>query len=98
MARRPIMGSVEDRVFDTVCSTLGVNRRFVTRETRFQEDLGADSLDIVELMMHLEEMFEITITDAQADQIRKVGEAIDFIGRKTAELRVPSRGPTRLAG
>ena len=57
----------------------------VTRQTKFQEDVGADSLDIVELVMELEEEFEITIPDDQAEKIKTVGEAIDYIEREQAK-------------
>jgi acyl carrier protein len=77
--------SVEERVIDIVCENLGVNKEQVTRQTAFIEDIGADSLDIVELVMELEEEFEITIPDDQAEQIKTVGEAIDYIEREQAK-------------
>lgn len=73
------MPSVEERVTEIVCENLGVNKEQVKRETRFIEDIGADSLDIVELVMELEEEFEINIPDDQAEKIKTVGEAIDYI-------------------
>lgn len=72
-------GSTEERVIEIVCENLGVNKEQVTRSTSFTEDVGADSLDIVELVMELEEEFEITIPDEQAEKIKTVGEAIDYI-------------------
>jgi acyl carrier protein len=77
--------SVEERVIDIVCENLAVNRDQVKRETAFIEDIGADSLDIVELIMELEEEFEITIPDDQAEKIKTVGEAIDYIQREIAK-------------
>lgn len=74
--------SVEQRVIEIVCESLGVNKEQVARETRFIEDIGADSLDIVELIMELEEEFEINIPDDQAEKIKTVGEAIDYIERE----------------
>jgi acyl carrier protein len=74
--------SVEERVIEIVCENLGVNKEQVTRSTKFIEDIGADSLDIVELVMELEEEFEITIPDDQAEKIKTVGEAIDYIERE----------------
>jgi len=73
---------VEERVIEIVCENLGVNKEQVTRNTSFTEDVGADSLDIVELVMELEEEFEITIPDEQAEKIKTVGEAIDYIKRE----------------
>jgi acyl carrier protein len=77
--------SVEERVIGIVCENLGVNKENVTRSTSFQEDMGADSLDIVELVMELEEEFEITIPDEQAEKIKTVGEAIDYIEKEIAK-------------
>src|SRR3974390_2091645 len=83
--RFPTVASVEERVIDIVCENLGVNKDQVTRQTSFQEDVGADSLDIVELVMELEEEFEITIPDDEADKIKTVGQAIDYIEAKLKE-------------
>jgi acyl carrier protein len=80
-----IVPSVEERVIEIVCENLGVNKEQVTRSTSFIEDVGADSLDIVELVMELEEEFEITIPDDQAEKIKTVGEAIDYIERELAK-------------
>lgn len=77
--------SVEERVIEIICENLGVSREQVTRDTSFQEDMGADSLDIVELVMELEEEFEVTIPDEEAEKIRTVGEAIDYIKRERAK-------------
>ena len=74
-----IVASVEERVIAIVCENLGVNKEQVTRNTNFIEDIGADSLDIVELIMELEEEFDIQIPDDQAEKIKTVGEAIDYI-------------------
>lgn len=74
-----IVATTEERVIQIVCDNLGVNKEQVTRATKFQEDIGADSLDIVELVMELEEEFEITIPDEAAEKIKTVGEAIEYI-------------------
>ncbi len=73
------MASVEERVIDIVAEQLGVDREKVTPDTHFVNDLGADSLDTVELVMELEEEFDINIPDDAAEKIQKVGEAIEFI-------------------
>ena len=78
----PIVASAEERIIQIVCDNLGVNKEQVTRTTSFQEDIGADSLDIVELVMELEEEFEITIPDEEAEKIKTVGEAIDYIEKE----------------
>jgi acyl carrier protein len=79
------VASVEERVIELVSENLGVNKEQVTRRTSFIEDLGADSLDIVELIMELEEEFEINIPDEQAEKIKNVGEAIDYIEKEIAK-------------
>jgi len=80
-----IVPSVEERVIELVCERLGVNKEQVNRQTSFIEDVGADSLDIVELVMGLEEEFGINIPDDQAEKIKTVGEAIDYIEREKAK-------------
>ena len=87
------MPSVEERVIEIVCENLGVNKEQVTRSTSFIEDVGADSLDIVELVMELEEEFEITIPDEEAEKIKTVGQAIDYIEAKLKE-KGSSGGPS----
>jgi len=77
--------SVKDRVIEIVCENLGVNKDQVTEKTSFIEDVGADSLDIVELIMELEEEFEINIPHEQAEKIKTVGEAIEYIEREIAK-------------
>ncbi len=79
------MATPEERIIQIVCDNLGVNKEQVTRNTSFQEDIGADSLDIVELVMELEEEFEITIPDEEAEKIKTVGQAIDYIEAKLKE-------------
>jgi acyl carrier protein len=74
-----IVATTEERVIDIVSENLGVSKEQITRTTSFTEDMGADSLDIVEMVMELEEEFEITIPDEQAEKIKTVGEAIDYI-------------------
>lgn len=78
------MGAVQDRVIDIVAEQLGVDKDKVTPETSFVNDLGADSLDTVELVMELEEEFDISIPDDAAEKIQTVGQAIDFIEKAQA--------------
>lgn len=76
------MASVEERVINIVSEQLGVAKEKVSRETSFVNDLGADSLDTVELVMEFEEEFNINIPEEAADKIQTVGEAIDFIEKQ----------------
>ena len=73
------MSSVAERVIDIVADQLGVDKEKVKPETHFINDLGADSLDTVELVMELEEEFDINIPDDAAEKIQTVGQAIDHI-------------------
>ena len=73
------MASVAERVTDIVAEQLGVEKDKISPETSFVNDLGADSLDTVELVMELEEEFDINIPDDAAEKIQTVGQAIDFI-------------------
>ena len=69
----------EAKVIDVVAEQLGVDKDKITRDTSFVNDLGADSLDTVELIMELEEEFDTTIPESTAEQIQTVGQAIDFL-------------------
>ena len=73
------MSSVEERVKKIVVEQLGVKEEEVTNEASFVDDLGADSLDTVELVMALEEEFKIEIPDDEAENITTVNQAIDFV-------------------
>jgi acyl carrier protein len=71
--------SLEDRVTDLVVEQLGVSKEEAVLQASFIDDLGADSLDIVELVMSLEEEFDIEIPDEKAEQIQTIGQAIDYL-------------------
>lgn len=73
------MSTIEERVKKIVIEQLGVKEEEVTTTASFVDDLGADSLDTVELVMALEEEFETEIPDEQAEKITTVQEAIDYI-------------------
>jgi len=75
------MASVEERVKQIVAEQLGVEESQVTGEASFMDDLGADSLDTVELVMALEEEFEIEIADEEAEKIQTVQDAINYINQ-----------------
>ncbi|MBI5611837.1 MAG: acyl carrier protein [Gammaproteobacteria bacterium] len=73
------MSSVDERVMKIVAEQLGVSEGEVTKDSSFVGDLGADSLDTVELVMALEEEFDCEIPDEQAEKITTVKQAIDYI-------------------
>lgn len=72
---------IQEKVVDIVVEKMEVSRDRVAPETRFIEDLGADSLDIAELVMEFEEAFDISIPDDQ-EGVRTVGDAVNFIGEQ----------------
>jgi acyl carrier protein len=77
--------SVESRVRDIIVEQLGVNPEQVTPEATFVDDLGADSLDTVELVMALEEEFGLEIPDEEAEKIGSVSDAVNYIGSHLTE-------------
>lgn len=76
------MSSVEERVKKIVVEQLGVNETEVTNNSSFVDDLGADSLDTVELVMALEEEFDCEISDEEAEKITTVKQAVDYINAR----------------
>jgi acyl carrier protein len=76
------MSSIEEQVKSIVAEQLGVKEDEVTNDASFVDDLGADSLDTVELVMALEEEFETEIPDEEAEKITTVQQAIDFINAR----------------
>ena len=77
--------STEEKVIQIVSDQLGAPAEEITRESRFVDDLKADSLDVVELVMEFEDTFEITIPDDDYEKIQTVGDAVDYIEAKKAE-------------
>jgi acyl carrier protein len=77
------MSSIDKRVKEIVAEQLGVDESQVTNEASFMDDLGADSLDTVELVMALEEEFDIEISDENAEKIQTVQDAIDYLTEHT---------------
>ena len=70
---------IEEKVISIVAEQMGVDKGEINRETNFVNDLNADSLDTVELVMEFEDEFETSIPDEEAEKIQTVGQAIDFI-------------------
>ncbi len=73
------MATIQERVTDIVAEQMGQDKAQITRETSFVNDLGADSLDTVELVMEFEDEFDISIPDEDAEKIQTVGQAIDYV-------------------
>jgi len=75
----PPNAEIEAKVIEIVAEQMGVDKSEITRETSFVNDLNADSLDTVELVMEFEDAFEMSIPDEEAEKIQTVGMAIDYI-------------------
>ena len=76
------MSNVEEKVKDIIVEELGVEREKLTSDASFMEDLGADSLDSVELVMAFEKEFDIDIPDEEAEKLRTVGDAMSYLHEK----------------
>ena len=76
------MANVEEKVKDIIVEELGVEREKLTTDASFMEDLGADSLDTVELVMAFEKEFNIDIPDEDAEKMRTVGDAMNYLREK----------------
>jgi acyl carrier protein len=77
--------SIEEKVKDIIVEQLGVNPEQVTPQAKFIEDLGADSLDTVELVMAFEEEFNVEVPDEEAEKLQTVGDVIKYIEDKGAK-------------
>ena len=78
------MSMVEDKVKAIIVEKLGVDEADITHEASFTNDLGADSLDIVELVMEFEKQFNVTIPDEDAEKISTVGDAVSYLEGKAS--------------
>ena len=76
--------TTEQRIKEIIVEKLGVDMADITRDASFTNDLGADSLDTVELIMEFEKEFDMTIPDEDAEQIGTVGDAVDYVESKKA--------------
>jgi len=76
------MKQLEEKVKDIIVEELGVERDKLTNDASFMEDLGADSLDTVELVMAFEKEFDIDIPDEEAEKLRTVGQALQYLHEK----------------
>lgn len=79
MATDSDVQAIEQKVIEIVSEQMGVDKAEITRETSFINDLNADSLDTVELVMEFEDEFDMSIPDEEAEKIQTVGAAIDYI-------------------
>lgn len=82
---------IEPKVIEIVAKQFATSKEKINRATRFQEDLAGDSLDTVEFVMELEDAFDIDVPDSMADQIKTVGDVVDFVGK--APKKAPKQAP-----
>jgi len=80
-----IMSNIAERVNKIIVDKLGVDQSEITQEASFTNDLGADSLDTVELIMEFEKEFDISIPDEQAENITTVGQAVEYLQSQIQE-------------
>jgi len=73
--------AIENKVIEIISEQMGVDKSEITRDTSFINDLNADSLDTVELVMEFEDEFDMSIPDEEAEKIQTVGAAIDYIAK-----------------
>ena len=76
---------IEAKVIEIVAKQMGADKSQISRDTNFVEDLNADSLDTVELVMEFEDEFDTSIPDDQAEQIKTVGQAIEFLSNAQSQ-------------
>lgn len=78
---------IEKKIIEIVGKQLGIEKANIKRESSFVNDLGADSLDTVELVMEIEEAFSVSIPDEDAQKMQTVGDAIDYIAKRVDEAK-----------
>ena len=83
--------AIEKKVIDIISEQMGVDKAEITRETSFINDLNADSLDTVELVMEFEDEFDLSIPDEEAEKIQTVGAAIDYIVKVAQTKKVEGK-------
>jgi len=75
----PTEAEIEEKVYQIVSEQMGIDKSELARDTSFVDDLNADSLDTVELVMEFEDEFEMSIPDEEAEKIRTIGQTVDYI-------------------
>lgn len=87
MAEDVDIKAIEEKVIDIIAEQMGTDKAEITRETSFVNDLNADSLDTVELVMEFEDEFDMNIPDEEAEKIQTVGAAIDYVSKVAREKK-----------
>ena len=81
----PTEAEIEEKIYQIVSEQMGIDKSELTRETSFVDDLNADSLDTVELVMEFEDEFEMSIPDEEAEKIRTIGQTVGYILKHNKE-------------
>ncbi|MCK4850055.1 MAG: acyl carrier protein [Phycisphaerae bacterium] len=81
----PTETEIEEKVYQIVSEQMGIDKSELARDTSFVDDLNADSLDTVELVMEFEDEFEMSIPDEEAEKIRTIGQTVDYIAEHCKE-------------
>ncbi|MFQ5414489.1 MAG: acyl carrier protein [Phycisphaerae bacterium] len=81
----PTAPDIEDKIVQIVSDQMSVDKNEVTMKTSFVNDLNADSLDIVELVMEIEDEFDLSIPDEEAEKLKSVGEAVQYVTKKLGD-------------
>ncbi len=81
----PTEAEIEEKIYQIVSEQMGIDKSELTRETSFVDDLNADSLDTVELVMEFEDEFEMSIPDEEAEKIRTIGQTVSYILKNNKE-------------
>ncbi len=81
----PTETEIEEKIYQIVSEQMGIDKSELTRETSFVDDLNADSLDTVELVMEFEDEFEMSIPDEEAEKIRTIGQTVSYILKNNKE-------------
>jgi acyl carrier protein len=87
LEERRVSQTIDERVINIICEQMGASRDKITMETSFVNDLGADSLDTVELVMEFEDEFDVNIPDEDAEKIQTVGDAISYIEKNGTDKK-----------
>ncbi len=81
----PTEAEIEEKIYQIVSEQMGIDKSELARDTSFVDDLNADSLDTVELVMEFEDEFEMSIPDEEAEKIRTIGQTISYVAEHTKQ-------------
>jgi acyl carrier protein len=83
----PTETEIEEKIYQIVSEQMGIDKSELARDTSFVDDLNADSLDTVELVMEFEDEFEMSIPDEEAEKIRTIGQTVDYVAERCKDKK-----------